>query len=86
MLRSFGEVIALFALPFIVYFALAFVRGEPLLTFGDQRRAHLSRLVLAGLLTAVLGILALGFFEDRTHGVYVPARYENGKLIPGRLE
>ena len=85
MLRNLGEVIALFALPFIVYFAIALARGRPLFTF-DESRGHLAKLVLAGLLTASIGILALGFFEDRTHGSYVPARFENGTLIPGRLE
>lgn len=85
MLRNAGEVIALFALPFIVYFSVALARGRPLFTFEDGR-GHLPRLVLAGLLTAAVGILALGFFEDRTHGAYVPARYENGVLIPGRLQ
>ena len=85
MLRNFGEVIALFALPFIVYFAVALARGRPLFTFEDGR-GHLPRLVLAGLISAALGILALGFFEDRTHGNYIPAHYENGTLIPGRLE
>ncbi len=86
MLRSFAEVIALFALPFMLFMLACFVRGRPLSLFDPDHREHMSRLVLAGLISAIIGILLLGFFEENKTGAYEPAVFKDGKLVPGRLQ
>ena len=86
MLRSLPEVVALFALPFLVYFAIVFIRGRPIDAMRPNHAQHMPKLILAGILCAAIGILLLGYFEDRTLGTYIPAEYKDGKLIPGRLQ
>ncbi len=85
MLRSSLEVLALFALPFIAYFLFIMVRGRPVEALAADHSAQMPRLILAGILCAVLGVLLLGFFEDRKLGAYAPAEFKDGKLIPGQL-
>lgn len=86
MLRSLSEVAALFALPFLIYFAIVFIRGRPIDALRPNHVQHVPKLILAGILCAAIGILLIGYFEDRTLGTYVPAQYRDGKLIPGRLQ
>lgn len=86
MLRSLAEVFALFALPFIVYFLVVIIRGRPLDALAQDHRRQAPKLILAGLITAFIGILLLGFLEERKQGSYVPAQFRDGKLIPGELK
>ncbi len=85
MLRSFGEVLILFLAPFILYLAGCLVYGHPLNILHDFHKPHLSKLVLAGILTSVIGILLLGFFDEHKMGVFQPSVFKNGKLIEGKL-
>ncbi len=85
MLRSLGEVLLLFTMPFMLYFAACFAVGHPLNIFAGERRKHLYGLIVAGLLTAIMGILILGFFEPHKMGAFQPAHMENGKLIDSAI-
>ena len=86
MLRSFAEVIILFLAPFTLYLAGCLIYGHPLNIFHDYHKRHLSKLVLAGLLTSTIGILLLGFiFDEHKMGVFQPSVFKNGKLIEGGL-
>lgn len=85
MLRSFAEVIILFIAPFALYLAGCLVYGHPLNIFHDFHKPHLSKLVFAGLLTSVIGVLALGFFSEHKMGVFQPSVFKDGKLIEGKL-
>ena len=85
MWRAILETILLFSLPFALYaaFHLALLRwpfvSEP------WSRGVVSTLAIAGLLVAVIGLLAIGL-STRNLGTYVPAHIENGRLAPGRFE
>ncbi len=86
MLRNFAEVLALFALPFIVYFLVVFIRGRAPEALAPDHARNMPRLVLAGIVTAIIGVLLIGALEDRKTGTYQPATFKDGKLVPGRLE
>jgi cytochrome c biogenesis protein CcdA len=85
MLRSFAEVIVLFAAPFLVYFCICVYCGHPLNPFDIHHRQHLKKLILAGLVTSIIGILLLGFLEPHKMGAFQPAVFKNGKLIESTI-
>ncbi len=86
MLRSFVEVIILFLAPFALYLAVCLIYGHPLNIFHDYHKQHVTKLILAGLLTSTIGILLLGFiFEDHKMGTFQPSVFKDGKLIEGGL-
>lgn len=85
MIRAVLPSVLLFLLPFALYFLWA----------GIQRRradavtvaiAPYRWIALAGLVLAAGGFL---YFMDLTaappDGVYVPPRYENGRVVPGHF-
>ena len=41
---------------------------------------------LIGLVAVLLGLITLGLTAGRGKGAYIPARVENGALIPGHIE
>jgi hypothetical protein len=85
MWRAFLETALLFLTPFLAYTLFhAAQRRWPFVADLWHRRI-VSSLTIAGLLTAVAGMLALGLTE-RQQGAYVPAHVENGKLVPGRFQ
>jgi hypothetical protein len=86
MLRSFAEVIVLFAAPFLVYFAICLYYGHPLNPFNAHHRQHLPKLILAGLVTSIIGILLLGFLQPHKMGTFQPAVFKNGKLYESTVQ
>jgi len=84
--RALGEAAALFLSPFLAYVLWLILRRRYPLQMKHWTQGRVSGLVLAGLALAVTGFFALGLFAERHHGVYVPARVENGKLVPGHIE
>lgn len=82
MLRRVLEELALFLIPFGLFFAyLVLVGRNPL------QRAHWDaqafRLVMAGLAIVIASLVLTGLFSERHAQGYVPAHMENGQLVPG---
>ncbi len=85
MWRAIIEPALLFLAPFVAY-ALFHLLQRRWPFVGELWRGRvLSRLVVAGLIVAIAGVVFLG----PTHlqqGAYVPAHIEDGRLQPGRFE
>ncbi len=86
MWRAIIQPLLLFATPFLLY-ALFHVAQKrwPFVT-ELWSRSVISNLTIAGLVTAIVGMLALGLLSSRNRGAYVPAHIENGRLTPGRFQ
>ncbi|MGF1456379.1 MAG: DUF6111 family protein [Alphaproteobacteria bacterium] len=74
--------------PFILYAGyVALIRRENPFRASSWQEAPLSWLAGASILCAVVSIVALGFIlEGERNADYRPARFEDGKLVPGRLD
>jgi hypothetical protein len=82
--RVFWEFL-LFLLPFALYFLYTRVarRDED----GKLGHAHpWAWLFIVGLLLAIAGLIWVGLTDKENEGVYVPARTENGRVVPGHYE
>ncbi len=86
MLRAALEPIAMFLSPFAVFAIYLIIRARYPLAVEHWTKTRVAMLTLIGLGVAVLGMALLASFAPRGHGTYVPARIENGKLIPGHIE
>jgi purine-cytosine permease-like protein len=86
MLRALVDAAALFLSPFLAYIVWLGLRRRYPLEVQYWEQKNVSLLIVAGLAAAVLGFLALGLFAERHQGVYVPARVEHGKLLPGHID
>ncbi|PPD42364.1 MAG: hypothetical protein CTY15_12350 [Methylocystis sp.] len=85
MWRVFAETAVLFLTPFVAYALFhALQRRWPFVAELWHGRI-LSLLTIAGLVTAIAGVVTLGL-TGREQGGYVPAHVENGKLVPGHFE
>jgi hypothetical protein len=85
MWRAIIETTLFFSAPFALYalFHLLQLRWPFVAEFWHK--GIVSTLTIAGLLCAVVGVLALGL-GPREQGTYVPAHIENGRLVPGRFQ
>ena len=88
MLRVFFTIVLPLVLPTALYLGwIALVRAPQ--PRGGMAWAALPWLWLAGtgivLLALVLFVVTVGFGTTQ-HGVYVPPRYENGRIVPGHFE
>jgi hypothetical protein len=86
MLRVLLEPALLFAVPFAAYILYMTVRRRYPFAVEAWSHSRVASLALAGLAVAVVGMILLGAFAHRERGAYVPARIENGQLVPGRFE
>lgn len=91
MVRILLATLFLMAIPFVVYAIYETLRRGPD-GLGARRPAAwesetVTRLGLGGCALAIVGFLALWGLENAgpKDGRYEPARYEDGKLIPGRI-
>ena len=77
----------LFLAPFVV-FALVLLARRRALSLGLLRaEAPMIELVIGGLVLVIASLIALAAFHDGTAGgTYVPDRFENGRLVPGRIQ
>jgi hypothetical protein len=84
MWRAIAETALLFLTPFLAYtlFHIAQRRWPFVAELWHGR--ILSALTIAGLVTAIAGMVTLGL-AGREQGAYVPAHVESGKLVPGRF-
>jgi hypothetical protein len=87
MIRLAAIEIALFLLPFAL-FALLLVVQRRALSLGLYREeAPMVGLAIGGLILVIVSLLALAaFHEGGATGAYVPDRFENGRVIPGRIQ
>ena len=86
MLRAALEPIAMFLSPFVVFAIYLIVRARYPLAVEHWTKTRVATLTLIGLCAAVLGMALLASFAPRGQGTYVPARIENGRLVPGHIE
>lgn len=85
MWRAFIETALLFLTPFVAYVVFhALQRRWPFVAELWHGRV-ISLLTIAGLLTAIAGMVTLGL-RGREQGAYVPAHVEDGRLVPGRFK
>ena len=85
MSRALLEAIGLFLTPFALYVAVLVFRARHPLIAASWSRGALSWLTLAGLALAIAGFVYAGLTGSE-QGAYVPARVENGRLLPGHFQ
>ncbi|MEG9861021.1 MAG: DUF6111 family protein [Parvularculales bacterium] len=89
MIRIILVNVIAFSLPFILYGSYIWLqrmrgRQQGKDVFGGR---VVFLLVAIGLVLVIAGFLSLASFEGGSpDGVYVPPRYEDGLIIPGRIE
>ncbi|MGQ4273330.1 DUF6111 family protein [Terrihabitans sp. B22-R8] len=84
MIRAILPSLLLFLLPFAVYFLWA--AWQRRVNEGSVPAAPYAWIAMAGLVLAIGGFLFFVDFTSATpEGVYVPSRYEDGKLAPGHF-
>ena len=85
MIRVVLTQILLFLLPFIGYLVYRLATGG----WAGVRVTDWSRvrfaLVLSGVIMALLGLIYFAVSGSEQSGVYVPAQYRDGELIPGHF-
>lgn len=86
MWRAILEPALLFATPFVVYALFQLAQRRWPFVSELWSRGVVSTLTIAGLVTAIVGMVALGLLSSRNLGAYVPAHIENGRLAPGRFQ
>ncbi|MBJ3775958.1 DUF6111 family protein [Acuticoccus mangrovi] len=83
MIRIIITQLVLFALPFVAFFVYRLTThgwtGARVATMG---RAAFALTVIGGLLV-IGGFVYFAMTSGTSEGVYVPAQYRDGKLIPG---
>ena len=83
MWRIFVEPAPLFVMAVLATTAYFFVRRRYPVGPEHWSNRAIPLLLLFALAAVATAILALGLFADRHEGAYVPARIENGRLVPG---
>ncbi len=79
--------VALFLAPFAVFAALLLLRRKALSVGLFREEAPVVELAIGGLLLVVASLVAMAAFHEGTAtGSYVPDRFENGRLVPGRIQ
>ena len=86
MLRAVLEPLGLFLSPFAVFAIYLILRARYPLAIEHWTKSRVATLTMIGLIVAILGMALLASFAPRGQGTYVPARIENGQLIPGHIE
>ncbi len=84
--RTVLDAAGLFSLPFVGYALFLVLRQRYPLVAASWSRGSLARLTVAGLLLVAAGFLFLGLAADHRKGAYVPARLQNGVLVPGHIQ
>lgn len=85
MWRVFLETALLFLTPFAAYALFHLLQRRWPFVAELWHGRIVSLLTIAGLLTAIVGVVTLGL-TGREQGAYVPAHVENGKLVPGQFK
>jgi hypothetical protein len=87
MIRAVLPSILLLLLPFVVYFLWLGFQRRRYAENALAKRSHLFWIALVGAALAAAGFL---YFVDPSgappDSVYVPPRYEGGRVVPGHFE
>jgi hypothetical protein len=87
MIRLIAIEIALFLAPFAAFALLALVRRKAVSLGLFRDEAPVMELAIAGLVLVIVSLLGLAAFHDGSAGgSYVPDRFENGRVVPGRIQ
>lgn len=79
--------LALFLAPFAVFALLLLARRKALSVGLFRDEAPIVELAIGGVLLVVASLIAMAAFHEGTAtGTYVPDRFENGRLVPGRIQ
>ena len=79
--------LALFLAPFAVFALLLLARRKALSVGLFREEAPIVELAIGGVLLVVASLIAMAAFHEGTAtGTYVPDRFENGRLVPGRIQ
>jgi hypothetical protein len=86
MLRFVAFDAIFFLLPFAAYALWLVVTRRTLTNASDWEVRTIGYLALAGAVLMVIVLVAFVHLDaDQPGGVYVPARLENGKIVPGHF-
>jgi hypothetical protein len=84
MIRPFLTELALFLAPFAAYAVFLWATREGVLDPAHSSMSRLSWLLAAALLLVIGSFVVLAQWGGAPPGsTYVPAHYEDGKLVPG---
>lgn len=88
MIRILIVRLLLFILPFVLYAAyMHFVKGEDITDRRTWRTAPLTALLAVSATIVAISFVALAFNTGSDpDGDYLPARMEDGELVPGRID
>jgi hypothetical protein len=87
MIRVVALEIMLFLLPFAAYGIWLAAQRRVVIDGENWKSAPIAWLAVGGLVLVALGLGALVLaHQGPTAGRYVPAKVENGQLIPGHFE
>jgi hypothetical protein len=84
MIRAYIEEALLFLLPFAVFATWLIIRKRNPLEFTNWDGVKFW-LTAAGLVLAIASVIIVALIAEPHTGAYVPARIENGRLIPGEV-
>ncbi len=86
MARIFAFNIFLFLVPFIAYAAYLLITRGSFRNIAEWQMRTIAYLALGGAALMVASILYFGHIDlQGADRVYVPARFEDGKIVPGEL-
>jgi hypothetical protein len=87
MARTILTELLLFLAPFALYALVLYVRQHDARDKEHWPVRTLASLAIAGCVLVIGGLVYFAHFgRAPTTGVYEPARYQDGKLIPGRIK
>ncbi len=86
MARALYEGFLLFLAPFGAYALWLLFLRRYVLELEHWSGRVISWLGLAGMVCAIVGIVALGLLDDHERGAYQPAQMKDGRLVPGHFE
>jgi hypothetical protein len=87
MARTILTELLLFFVPFAIYALVLYASQRDAREKEHWPARRVASLAIAGFVLVIGGLLYFAHFgRAPTTGVYEPARYEDGKLIPGRIK
>lgn len=87
MARTILTEFLLFLAPFAIYAIVLYARQQDAREREHWPARTLATLAIAGCVLVIGGLIYFAHFgRAPTTGVYEPARYQDGKLIPGRIK
>lgn len=85
MIRTIGEPLVLFMIPFGLYVGVLLAQLINPFELSRWTKRVVLPLACTGALLAVGGLFVFGLTAERHAGGYAPAHLENGRLVPGEM-